>query len=1454
MLKTFTTPHDGKLVMLKIKNNEAICCTSEHPFLHVDFSDFNSKSKGLKTLTERKNNNEDFKTSFKFSTINKLSVGDLLTSPVIHRIENSNLNVNRARALGIWAAEGSFSKKYNKRQGVNFTLGITEHKQANMLKEIFEEEFPECSVHINPEPERSVISIRVTGGNIAEYFFYHCGEYSHEKRLSKELVFANDEIKKSFLVGWLDGDGCKSTNNKLIGISVSPHMSYQIRFMLNAMKIGSSLRKIGASTTKFPNDREYNCRPHYRLELYGNAYKKLGCDVNSIKYAFEDIPHKIISNFEDDYSLHYLSEVGEIDFTGNVYNFEVEDDHSYIANGIVVHNCDIFPEEELLKAYKQWIGKPLCVDHKSSSVDAIRGIILDTYYDRSLKRVIGLCALDKVTYPDLAKKVSLGYSTCVSMGTAVSSAICTDCGNVAKTEKDFCSHMVSKSCYGEINVGLNPIELSIVVNGADPQAKIRTIIAAANTVNNHLAEQEQELTKLSDSNNLETDRLNRLKELEEDLKNANEKLAELKDIIESSNDVEQIDAPYGQSSGRYIDPSDETNQNAVGLNFPERYAYNTALLNEVTDLRSSLEGRLHKMENILDKLQYKEETMSTNDTMNKEAYFQGGGGVNEPTPGQKKYPVDPLNEQSRSKDKQMVGESPFPDVGPVDGMHPSPASVDQKDELERKKMLARAEQEERSMRRAAALQKAKENIMNQKEAYFQGGGGVNEPAPHKVKYPIDKLNEELRDNEDKQMVGQKPFPDVGPVDGMHPSPLSADQKDELARKKLLQRASLKARFVRVANPDGTDNLGDSAWQVYAKDEVGEKLVFSASVNEISGGRSDALFDVIATKEFGTKMLDKIRAVGITKAASVYKKAQAVTGPGANPVQADIGGAGQTPAMPDVSAPVDSAPVDVSDEGGKGDPKETALKLAEKMRDMSSDLLEAVRSLTGEQSQMGEMEEGLEAMPKAAAEVLSPLYEMRKDLNSSLISGTKKSLSELRDHVEELELIASVVDSETTMNPEYVNTIVEDAFEDAKKALADAHGLVKAFGKYARGTAGLVKRAEEVLSATAADDENDARKKAKKSKEEKSSKKSKDEHKSSEKSSDEDDSDKNDVSDESLIDDFSFGDDDLALPEDDDFEAELDFDVDHDDHDEHHDEHDDEHFDGLDDLEMPADDMNNTMVEIPEGQAIPAGAKAVSEDKNMVTAEFDLTSKEGRAAYRAKLAADATGKEDDGEVQTAESIKFSDMLDQADGLADGQTQLDVKPSDELGKVETPEEQIDKDLEVARMEPKVREAARLNQLITEGKISTDQLNSLISQGLDPEVVKYWKQYYGQAGKEGAEFAKLLTTETMKAKAEEDMKSYKVKVARAYELANDMVRRGLLTDDRTSVSAQVDEIMKWNDEAFESMKRVVAKHAPLSLKKEASGVPQVGLIGSGDQFSQNAEVDFQSELDRAFSGRKY
>ena len=142
------------------------------------------------------------------------------------------------------------------------------------------------------------------------------------------------------------------------------------------------------------------------------------------------------------------------------------------------NNRDIFPESELRKAAKDWIGMPLCRDHESSSVDGIRGIILDTHYDEKLKQVVGLCALDKVNYPDLARKVQTGLVRYGSMGTAVETSVCTTCGNKAQTQDQYCEHINNKNAWGEINVGLKPIEYSLVVQPAEPGAVLLRCIAS----------------------------------------------------------------------------------------------------------------------------------------------------------------------------------------------------------------------------------------------------------------------------------------------------------------------------------------------------------------------------------------------------------------------------------------------------------------------------------------------------------------------------------------------------------------------------------------------------------------------------------------------------------------------------------------------------------------------------------------------------------------------------------------------------------------------------------------------------------------------------------------------------------------------------------------------------------------------------------------------------------------
>ncbi len=1025
-------------------------------------------------------------------------------------------------------------------------------------------------------------------------------------------------------------------------------------------------------------------------------------------------------------------------------------------------NGDIFPEEELVKAYSKWVGKPLCIDHKSSSVDAIRGLIVDTYYDRKLKRVIALCALDKVNYPDLARKVASGYATCVSMGTAVGKAVCSDCGQVAKTAEDFCHHMRSKSCYGEINIDLQPIELSIVVNGADPQAKIKHIIASANNINRYIDSKQNQLLKLSSQDLINDSKeiISKLNELKSDLSllmndNKSGSLSQvdmekrLEDLSSKysgiTKDLENFEKESVESDKQNLDdhandsqPSDDKNSFAS---------------NEVVGL---ILENIEKLSNKIDLI--KEATFNknfdntiseTNMTNKKEAYFQGGGGVNEPSPGQPKYEKEKTNEDLRNNEDRHMAN--VPDTGAVDGLYPG--------DLERKELLARAEVEQRSVRRAAALENAKKNVLNQKEAYYQGAGKESDPTPGKTKYPADPMNEKLRD-QDKHMVGQKPFPNVGDVEGL------LGGKEEVAQKKLLQRAALKVRFVKAANTDGSDNRAESSWQVFSDD----KLVMTASVKELSGGKVDVFYDTIANRDFGQKMFSTIKSLGFDKAKEIYKKAQDV--PAAPP--ADLA----PPALPMEESPLPDMSKD-------GDPKDNAVDLAEQVRDASSDLVEAVKALTGEQAEVNQIGE----MPKSASSETLYLLNMKKELAAALIEGMKKSASELKDHEAELKLLASIIEKEASSNSNksYINSILEDAAKDAKVALADSYKLMGAFVKYARGTEALVKRAdaESKLSKNASelegnvmsvDDTNDA----------------------------DLDSLLSDLEDETLLNNEienleSLSVDDSAV------------------------------IMGEQDSSMAND---GTVVQLPPGVAVPTGAKAV-------TASFDLTTREGRSAYRAKLAADVD----------------SDMVDEAHPKGGVTTELDVKPSGDLAKVETIVEVHNKMLDVAKAPAKVRkEAEEIQQLVSEGKLSADDVDALVAHGADADAVKYWKQFYGQAGKEGSQFATEMVKEHAKAKTDEDASTFKVKLARAYSLANEMVRRGIVADEDGAVTAQVDEIMKWNDEGFDYMKKLISKQA--SMKKSASSMPQVGVIGSGDSVVSSGEGNLYEDLVRAFSGstKKY
>ena len=162
-------------------------------------------------------------------------------------------------------------------------------------------------------------------------------------------------------------------------------------------------------------------------------------------------------------------------------------------------NSDLFPYEELKKAYKTFEGVPFFTNHDNQHVEHAKGKNIFAEWNEDEKSVYVISFVDRDAYPHLCRSIEEGYVTGVSMGAAVEYSVCSICGNHAERSEDFCSHITERkgrkfsgtvrnvntgemvshqnADVYETNYGLKFIELSAVVDPACPSCHIEGIIS-----------------------------------------------------------------------------------------------------------------------------------------------------------------------------------------------------------------------------------------------------------------------------------------------------------------------------------------------------------------------------------------------------------------------------------------------------------------------------------------------------------------------------------------------------------------------------------------------------------------------------------------------------------------------------------------------------------------------------------------------------------------------------------------------------------------------------------------------------------------------------------------------------------------------------------------------------------------------------------------------------------------
>jgi len=220
--------------------------------------------------------------------------------------------------------------------------------------------------------------------------------------------------------------------------------------------------------------------------------------------AVDSVGHSVeVMDAEKDKSLiMQLDYPTWLPFAAKEYHISPKIEDYIIVNTLVCpselpnRNGIAFPTNELARfmpppiarmAYKAWAGCPVHLEHDNEDHTKAYGVILDAsfhkvsgYGNGKLWKVMGLLAIDKNKYPDIAQQVLTKEINTYSMGALVDSFTCGFCGSEC-TSKFCCRHItdikdvnwtMQKDWDGTQHLaflnahGINPIECSIVKDPA----------------------------------------------------------------------------------------------------------------------------------------------------------------------------------------------------------------------------------------------------------------------------------------------------------------------------------------------------------------------------------------------------------------------------------------------------------------------------------------------------------------------------------------------------------------------------------------------------------------------------------------------------------------------------------------------------------------------------------------------------------------------------------------------------------------------------------------------------------------------------------------------------------------------------------------------------------------------------------------------------------------------------
>jgi hypothetical protein len=337
------------LFEIEIVGKDSIQCTQKHPFLIIKKEDAYCKrlgSKRNKCVPMKKSccfkgyhtNGSDcqYRPEPVWAYAYELQEGDYLLTPKI-KTEKNVFSNDEMFLFGFYTAEGSVSLNGSKKSlnRLRFGFGKQETEILSIVREIFERQY---QIKLNYcQNKTGAHELWCCNKFIADEFIKNCGQFAKNKKLSKDLMGSDKESISWFLGGYLLGDGHISKNKAHLGAAfystVSPDLASQIELLF--IKLG-----IPVSTHYIYHE---DARPNKSGWIFVGRTPSVSMNIipllgrKKIYREIKKVQHKILPL--DNFVAYTVKKINKKRFSGEVYNIETGNFHSYLINNIAVHNC-----------------------------------------------------------------------------------------------------------------------------------------------------------------------------------------------------------------------------------------------------------------------------------------------------------------------------------------------------------------------------------------------------------------------------------------------------------------------------------------------------------------------------------------------------------------------------------------------------------------------------------------------------------------------------------------------------------------------------------------------------------------------------------------------------------------------------------------------------------------------------------------------------------------------------------------------------------------------------------------------------------------------------------------------------------------------------------------------------------------------------------------------------------